>query len=148
MTVHTNIYAPEEPLIDRISGLGLALAEVGSVSHFAGYAETPTPSVYVMPSEYKSPYEVHDGETQVVKQHWIVAAIVAHTADDPDAVGFTSTAKTAGEILAPIAQSLVGWRPATGWQPFQLIECPEPIYDSGYGDFPVLFETGFVLMSN
>lgn len=140
-----NIYEPEELLINRISGLSLGLKSVGSVSHFAGYSETPTPSVYVMPSEFKTNDQIDDGAVQVVKQYWIVAAIVAHSADDHAAVVFDSTAKKAGTILASIAKSINGWRPATGWLPFRFIECPEPIYDVGYGDFPALFETGFIL---
>lgn len=142
----TNFMEPEEHMITKIKLDVPELLEVGSISDFhTRLDEIPSPSLYIQPEEDKGSRDISDGAVQVIRQYWILAAVVAHDPDDFSGPEFISTTKSAGQVLAKVSQSLVGWKPAEGWLPFRFVERMQPIYDGGYGDFPALFETGFVL---
>lgn len=140
----SNFFGIEQALIERIREQVPGLADVGSVSKLAGYADVPSPAVYVMPDDAEVEGGPNDGAVQVIRQRWQVVVTVAHM-QDVLTEDYDTTAKRAGEILYQVCQALIGWRPASGWERFALRAMLPPQYDPGYGDFPALFETGFVI---
>ncbi|RLJ20801.1 hypothetical protein DJ031_04635 [bacterium endosymbiont of Escarpia laminata] len=142
----TNLFAAEQPIIQRITDNVTGLTKVGSVSALAGFQELGLmlPGVFVMPADSVITGDPHDGGFQKESQFWLVSVLVEHQEDalGPD---IDTTVKKAGEILAQTIRALVGWAPATGLQPFAYRGRPDPNYEPGYGEFPALFETGFII---
>lgn len=49
------------------------------------------------------------------------------------------TRENADPILEGIIKALMGWRPATGLPPLEMVETPGPAYGEGFGYFPLVF---------
>lgn len=143
----SNIFAIEPQLIQRISDAAPALKDVGSVSKLAGFLpdDIPLDSVYVVPGQGPGDDAGDPGEggVQIVKENWLVIACVSHF-NDVETDDTNTTAQRAGDIFNLILPAIVGWRPA-GYLPFAYRGWIEPYYDTGYAEFPALFETGFVI---
>lgn len=141
----SNVFAVEQLLISRIADNVPAFVEVGTVAKLSGYQfdQIPLPACYVVPGKAEVVGEPHDGGVQIERQEWQVVICVPFIDDTTDE---TNTAtKAAGELIYQVAQQVIGWRPAQGFQPFAYRGRPEPYLESGYGEFPALFETGLVL---
>lgn len=142
------MFEVEQPTIQRIKDLVLipqGLKRVGTVSSLAGVQDLGPylPGVFIMPDRSEVG-ELGDSATQAEKQLWQVVVCVAHS-EDIDDEGIDTTAQRAGAILRATAEALIGWRPAKGYFKFAYRGRPEPYYEPGYGEFPALFETGFLI---
>lgn len=145
-----NPFILETALIAHISGSIASLSDVGSFGKYQQrVAESdmpPLPSVYVMPDEATV---TESGDTfDVERQLWVVTILVDHSPDDSDV---DTTAIKAGVIMEQLTAALVGWRPEyqgarlQGYKPMRYAGRETPIYAPGFGEFPVLFESGLVL---
>lgn len=148
-----NPYIIETALIMRISGSLASLQEVGSFGKYqarvADSDRPPLPAVYVMPDESNIS---DDGQGfDVENQLWVVSVLVEHSPDTSDT---DTTAIRAGEVMRELFDALIGWRPTLngstlkGFKPMKFAGRATPIYAPGFGEFPVLFETGLVLTGN
>ena len=148
-----NPFIIESALIEHISGEIAGLEDIGSLGKYqkkvANSDYPPIPSVWVMPDESEV---TDDGDGfQVESQLWIVSVLVDHSPSENDV---DTTAMKAGAIMEELMSALVGWRPSyqgsrlQGFKPMKYKGRGTPIYAPGFGEFPVLFETGLVLAGN
>lgn len=136
----SNVFAVEPLLIARLQANVPGLEEVASVSKLAGYRadQIPLPSIYVLPDVAEVEGDPYDGAAQIEQQTWQVIVCVSH-------LDTASAAQIAGPLLYQAIQSLVGWRPASGFLPFAYRGRLEPYYEPGYAEFPALVSTGLVI---
>lgn len=140
----SNVFAAEQPIIDRITAQVTSLSFVGSISQLADFESIPpVPAVLVRPMGSSVGDAPNDGGFQIETQTWEIVLMVGHQQGTTSAT--ETTVKQAGALIFQIAQALVGWRPATGYQSMAYRGQGEPYYEPGYAEFPLLFETGLVI---
>jgi|GEM_PF-4940626 len=143
-----NFLAPEIPTIQRLQQEVSELKRVCSASAWSAYQDIgpmlPAAIVRQVPRAQAGDSDPGDAAAQWVRQYWEVCVAVPH---QEDVIGgdFETSAKQAGELLYKIARALIGWRPAEGWQKFAFYDQDGAYYEPGYGEFPALFQTGFLI---
>lgn len=131
-----------EPLIlQTIRDLSLVgLNTVADETRVAGITgiESLLPAciLFTGPGQYSE--GVHGG-VQRETQLWQISILVKHV-NDGDAV---TTASEAGGFMLPILQALVGKQLTADLLPIEIIERPQPVYDRGFAEFPVILQTSF-----
>ncbi|MGB5583693.1 MAG: hypothetical protein WBO93_08875 [Gammaproteobacteria bacterium] len=138
-----SVFAAEQPIIDRIQAQVTSLAFVGSISALEVFETVPPlPSVIVRPLGSAAEDDPHDGAFQIETQTWEITLLVGHEQGDTTD---TTTVSQAGTLIYSIMQALVGFRPATGYMAMSYRGRSDPYYEPGYGEFPILFDTGLVI---
>ena len=152
--MNPNPFIIETALIAHLSAEIPELAGVGSFAKYQSWLSVsdvpPLPCAVVMPDDSEV---TDDGPEafQVENQLWMISIFVGHSPDENDV---DTTAIRAGALMAKINGALVGWRPEyqgsrlEGFKPMRYAGRAVPIYAPGFGEFPVLFETGLVLTGN
>ena len=148
-----NPFIIETALIAHISSEIPEFAGVGSFARYQNWLSEsdvpPLPCAVVMPVDSEV---TDDGkEFQIETQAWAVSVFVGHSPAPNDE---DTTAVRAGTLIAKLNGALVGWRPTyqgsrlQGFKPMRYAGREVPVYAPGYGEFPVIFETGLVLTGN
>jgi len=140
----SNVYACVPPIINRLMAEVPGLVFVGSFSELADFETIPpVPSIIVDPLGSVAPDDPHDGAFQMETQSWELILMVENLQTDGTVV--KTTLDVAGELIHQIKQALVGWRPAPGYQTMAYRKQPRPHLEPGYGEFPIVFETGLII---
>ena len=135
-------FAAEPLIIARLQALNIpTVRTIGSASLLAGLKNiTPLlPGIFVMPGAGQMSRGA-DGRLQTETQYWQMAVCLAHVKDPADA---NTTASRAGAIARQALASLVGWSPSAAFRPMELVDRPDPYYDTGYAEFPFVLQTQF-----
>lgn len=102
-----------------------------------------TPSVYVAWGGESVPGDetrrAGAGALQMVEQHWLV--VLAVYAPQGDA----APRREAGRLLWQINRALQGWVPGAEFCALSKGPTPAPLFDEGYGFFPLTFTAALVL---
>lgn len=125
----------------RLSMTGMH--EISTSKKLAGYLAKPVPvdSVYMIKGDTRIVDIDGDENLQREFQQWVFVITAKHL-DDPDTDEFDCAEEIADAHLDQLQRLLVGWRPAKGFDGFLYRGMREPYYESGYAEFPALFETG------
>jgi hypothetical protein len=140
----TNLFAAEPLIIARIKAMVPGLKTVASASILAGAQDIAPycPAAFVLPMGGDVDSNAGRGIVQVERQRWQIVVVVSNIRDPLDV---DTTAQQAGGYLLQVYQALCGWPPAADLDPMRYAGRPDPYYEVGYGEFPVLFETKAVL---
>jgi len=141
----------ETALIEHLSNSIASVQAVGSLATYEWYVANedmpPLPSLFVFPDDEAKVVDSGQG-FDIESQTYVVSIIVSHVPSRD----YTNTAAiAAGEIMAEVADSLIGWRPEyqgsrlPGFMPVHYDGRSSPNFNPGFAEFPVLYKTGMVL---
>lgn len=141
----SNLFAPEQPIIDRITQLVPDLQAVLSFSQLEAFETVPpVPAVVVGDIDFSSDDDPQDGSLQMIVQPWQIRLIVPHR--QTDATVAETTNSVAGTLGFQILQALIGWRPVSGFLPMAFRDSASgEDKDHGYYIIDLYFETGLIV---
>lgn len=73
----------------------------------------------------------------------LIVVVAARNASTPLTGEASQT--DAGALLGAVVAALLGWIPGEPWSPLVMTSSPAPNHESGYGYYPLAFETTYVL---
>lgn len=141
----TNHFEAEPLIIQRIKDKAIAgVKTVASASILAGAQDVAqyVPAIFVLPDAGDYIPQVSDGQVQTETQHWQIIVVVKNIRDPLDV---NTTAREAGGYMTELLQALVGWKPAQNLHAMAISARPAPFYQPGYGEFPIILNTRFVV---
>lgn len=141
-------YLAAEPLIiERVRArcaTELGLRQVIGVADLEGVesARQVLPAAYVLYGGERVPEErTHRGAVQQVNQRWYV---VLAQSNRRDASHGSDWRREIGGMLAALNAALQGWKPSAEHGELTKAAAPAPLYRSGYGYWPLAFNTRIV----
>lgn len=141
------MFALEQLIIDRIKEQVAGLNTVGNPSVLAGVRDLGPllPACLVIPGAGSFVNTTCVGPAPEEEQTWNIIILVPHQ-HKAYADGLTET--FAGEFMLGIFNALHDWKSATVYQrmPFMYQGRDQPIYDTGYAEFPMLFSVKAALV--
>lgn len=97
-----------------------------------------TPAIHILYDGYSIADEIADGAITMIEQRWLVVVAVRNVRDNASG---QATREDAGPLLSLVLSALLGWRPSTEHSALKLGVAPAPVYDAGFGYFPLTFST-------
>lgn len=141
-----NIAAIEAALIARLKVTVPDARAVYSADDLAGVEaqSQTTPALHVMFGKLAVIDGATDGSAAQIVQTWYVVAVTRNAV-----VGVGKAAARArqnsGALADAVAAALMGWRPpVSGCGPLRLTNPPAPVFEGGYGYFPLAFNVEVV----
>lgn len=142
-----NLFMAESLIISRLRDT-LSVEEVPTILNLADLdaleerkKQAVTPAIYVAYAGETPGASAVQGKYQEVLQRWLVVIVVQSMYQQS---GSDSKSK-AGPIAFKVHQSLSGYALAPNFKPCVRLSAPIPSYGKGYWEFPMLFQTPFVL---
>ena len=124
---------------------------VYSVSDLAAIQEKAqvTPALHVLYSGDQLPgadgNQTGTGRGQMVFQRWMVVIAVRNVRD---VQGGEGVRESAGALISSVIKAVQGWNPSCEFRNFKRVSAPTPVFNAGFGYFPLAFEIQLVTVSN
>lgn len=141
-----NIAAIEAALIARLKASVPEARAVYSADGLAGIEERSqtTPALHVILAKLAVIDGAIDGSAAQIAQTWYVVAVTRNAAQAAGK-GPALARQNSGALVDAVAAALMGWRlPLPGCGPLRLTNPPAPVFNGGYGYFPLAFNVEVV----
>ncbi|MBF0380687.1 MAG: hypothetical protein HQL69_06700 [Magnetococcales bacterium] len=138
----SNYFAAEELILNQLQSLtdGFKLINTGrSIKELFNHPG-PVPALYLIYDGQK-PF-MGAGVEQVIDQQWLLVVVVRCARETTSG---TFERLEAGPLINSICSTLLGWKPNSDYGPLTLTTAPGPIYNNGYGYYPICFSTRFTI---
>lgn len=138
-----NVYEAEGLILARLKSTAAGFRTIASLTRIAGITDIAKllPAVFVNPETADMTHTITTALPHSEVQRWNLVVVVSHVKDASDAV---TTASKAGELIGEVITALSGYALADHFTPITIVGRPEPLYDTGHAEFPVLIEMDYL----
>jgi hypothetical protein len=138
----SNYFAAESLIINQLQSLeaDFKLISTGRSLKELFNHPSPTPALYLLYDGHKP--LMGAGQEQVIDQQWMLVVVV-RCARQTTAGAYERL--EAGPLINKLFTTLIGWQPNSEFGPLTLKTAPSPVYNNGYGYYPMCFSTQLTL---